>query len=266
MSELTGKVALVTGGALGIGAAIARHFAARGAEVMIGDIQDDLGKSVAKEICENGGRAAYRHQDVAAEADWEETVAEAVRTFGGLDVLVNNAGMEQASFLADVVIADAQRQLTVNLVGTILGLKHAIRAMRPGGAAGKGGSIINLSSVAGLIGTPGLGIYSASKGGVRLLSKAAAAECGVLGYNIRVNSIHPGFVETQMGEKLMHDFVALGVFPDLATARKQHSAGYPIGRTGVPADIANAALFLASDQSSWITGTELVVDGGLTMS
>jgi len=233
---------------------------------MMGDIQDDLGRSVAKEICDKGGRAVYRRQDVTVEADWEQTVAEAVRTFGGLDVLVNNAGMEQASFLADVDVEGVQRQLNVNVVGTILGLKHAIRAMRPGGAAGKGGSIINLSSVAGLIGTPGLGIYSASKGAVRLLSKAAAAECGVLSYNIRVNSIHPGLVETDMGQKLLRDFVALGVFPDVETARKQHSAGYPIGRTGVPQDIANAALFLASDQSSWITGTELVVDGGLTMS
>ena len=233
---------------------------------MMGDIQDARGQTLASEITDKGGRALYRHQDVTVEKDWEETVAETVRAFGGLDVLVNNAGMEQASFLADADLEGVLRQLNVNLVGTILGHKHAIRAMRPGGIAGKGGSIINLSSVAGLIGTPGLGIYSASKGGVRLLSKAAAAECGVLGYKIRVNSLHPGLVETDMGQKLLRDFVALGVFPDEETARKQHSAGYPIGRTGVPQDIANAALFLASDQSSWITGTELVVDGGLTMS
>ncbi len=159
-----------------------------------------------------------------------------------------------------------QRLLTVNISGTVLGHKHAIRAMRPGGPAGKGGSIINLSSVAGLIGTPGLGVYSASKGGVRLLTKAAAVECGMLGYKIRVNSIHPGFVETPMGDKLMKDFVGLGVFPDVETARRQHLANYPIGRMGMPGDVADAALFLASDLSSWITGSELVVDGGLTMS
>ena len=136
--------------------------------------------------------------------------------------------------------------------------------MRPGGTAGKGGSIINLSSIAGLIGTPGMGVYSASKGGERLLSKAAAVECGRLGYGIRVNSIHPGLVETDMGNKLVNDFVELGFFPDRENALQQMLADYPIGRIGLPQDIANAALFLASDLSSWVTGTELVVDGGVT--
>ena len=266
MIDLSGKVALVTGAAAGIGACIAERMAASGASVVLSDIQEELGHDTANRIQKAGGKGIFIRQDVAVEAQWESAVAKTVTTYGGLDILVNNAAIEQTVFLADVDFEDMQKLLTIKIGGTVLGHKHAIRAMRPGGAAGRGGSIINLSSVAGLIGTPGLGVYSASKGGVRLLTKAAAVECGILGYKIRVNSIHPGFVQTPMGDKLMNDFVGLGVFPDVETARKQHSASYPIGRTGVPRDIADAALFLASDMSSWITGTELVVDGGLTMS
>jgi len=266
MIDLSEKVALVTGAAGGIGAAIAERLAASGVSVVVTDVQDALGQETAARIGKAGGKATFIRLDVAVEAQWEAAIATATATYGGFDILVNNAAIEQTVFLADVDFDDMQRLLTINIGGTVLGLKHAIRAMRPGGAAGRGGSIINLSSVAGLIGTPGLGVYSASKGGVRLLTKAAAVECGVLGYKIRVNSIHPGFVETPMGDKLMNDFVGLGVFPDVDTARQQHRASYPIGRTGLPRDIADAALFLASDMSSWITGTELVVDGGLTMS
>jgi NAD(P)-dependent dehydrogenase (short-subunit alcohol dehydrogenase family) len=265
MIDLTGKVALVTGGASGIGAGISELLAKAGTSVVLGDIQDDAGAKTAARIVQAGGKATFVHHDVAVESQWEAAVGAAVKTYGGLDILVNNAGIEQTVFLADVDFNDMQKLLTVNIAGSVLGLKHAIRAMRPGGASGRGGSIINLSSVAGLIGTPGLGVYSASKGGVRLLTKAAAVECGILGYNIRVNSIHPALVETDMGNKLMNDFVGLGVFPDVETARKQHLASYPLGRSGTPTDIANAVLFLASDLSSWVTGTELVVDGGLSM-
>jgi len=264
--NLTGKVAYVSGAAAGIGAAIARAFAAEGASVLLGDVQEARGEALAAQIRDQGGKAAFIRHDVADEPQWERALAHAVAQFGGLDVLVNNAGIEQTGLLADVELADINRLLAVNVAGVILGHKHAIRAMRPGGSAGKGGSIINLSSVAGLIGTPALGVYSASKGAVRLLSKAAAVECGRLGYGIRVNSIHPGLVDTDMGSKLVDDFVGLGVFADRETALRQMRETYPIGRTGVPGDIANAALFLASEQSSWITGTEIVVDGGMTIS
>jgi len=261
--ELSGKVALVTGAAHGIGAAIAKKLAESGARIVVGDILVDEGQSVVREI---GDAATFVRHDVADEAQWEAAVGTAISTYGGLDIVVNDAAIEQTTFLADVAIEDVRRLLAVNVTGAILGHKHAIRAMRPGGPAGRGGSIINLSSVAGLIGTPGLGVYSASKGAVRLLSKAAAVECGRLGYGIRVNSIHPGFIQTPMGDKLMGDFVELGFFPDVATAREQHLASYPLGRLGAPIDIANAALFLASEASSWITGTEIVVDGGMTIS
>ncbi len=159
---------------------------------------------------------------------------------------------------------DLRRLTDVNVNGVLLGHKHAISAMRPDGAAGRGGSIINLSSVAGLAGFMGLGAYSASKGAVRILSKTAAVECGQLGYGIRVNSVHPGLVETEMGNKLVSDYVGLGVFPDFDTGLEAFRSQHPIGRIGKPRDVANAALFLASDLSTWITGAELAVDGGMT--
>lgn len=264
--ELSGKVAFVSGGAAGIGAAIAQKFAERGAAVVIGDVQRERGEATAARIREQGGRALFLSHDVADESHWLGAIRQTVEEFGGLDVLVNNAAIEQTCLLADVEVRDIERLLAVNVTGVILGHKHGIRAMRPGGSAGRGGSIINLSSVAGLIGTPALGVYSATKGAVRMLSKAAAVECGRLGYGIRVNSIHPGLVDTDMGNKLVNDFVALGVFPNRNAAEEQMLAAYPLGRTGMPGDVANAALFLASDNSSWVTGTEIVVDGGMTVS
>ncbi|MFC3227843.1 glucose 1-dehydrogenase [Marinibaculum pumilum] len=262
--DLAGRAAIVTGAARGIGAEIARRFAAAGAGVLLGDVLDDQGEAVAAEIRAGGGQAEYLHHDVADEPAWEAAVARCLDRFGGLDVLVNNAGIEQTVFLADLDVAAARQLLDVNVLGVLIGHKHAIRAMRPGGPAGRGGSIVNLSSVAGLVGTPGLGTYSASKGGVRLLSKAAAVECGQLGYGIRVNSVHPALVNTEMGNKLVGDLTGLGIFPDLATAQAHMQTLYPIGRTGEPPDIADVVLFLGSDLSRWMTGTELVVDGGMT--
>ncbi|MBB4200833.1 dehydrogenase [Rhodoblastus sphagnicola] len=249
----------------GIGAGIAERFADIGASVVLTDVNKSKGQEVAARIRAKGGKAVFQAHDVANESHWEAAVAAAIGSYGQLDVLVNNAAIEQTVWLADVDFADMQKLLTINVSGAILGHKHAIRVMRPGGASGRGGSIINISSVAALIGAPGLGVYSASKGAIRLLSKAAAVERGALKYGIRVNALHPAFVQTEMGEKLPGDFVSLGVFPDIDAARKAHTALYPQGRTGVPRDIADAAVFLASDMSSWVTGTELVVDGGLSI-
>lgn len=265
-TNLSGKVAYITGAATGIGAAIAQVFAAHGASVVLGDVQASRGEVTAAAIRKGGGKAIFVRHDVTNESQWEEAFRVAVSEFGGLDILVNNAGIEQTCLLADVELADVEKLLAVNVTGLILGHKHAIRVMRPGGVAGKGGSIINLSSVAGLIGTPALGVYSASKGAARMLSKAAAVECGRLAYGIRVNSIHPGLVDTDMGNKLVDDFIQLGFFADRATAQQQMLAAYPAGRTGAPDDVAGAALFLASELSGWITGTEIVVDGGMTIS
>jgi len=262
--DLTGKAAYVSGGAAGIGASIAQLFAGQGAGVVIGDVQVERGEATAARIREQGGQAIFVRHDAAEELQWIAALDLTIKTFGGLDIVVNNAAIEQTCMIADVDLADVQRLIAINVTGMIIGHKHAIRAMRPGGPAGKGGSIINMSSVSGLVGTPALGVYTASKGAVRLFSKSAAVECGRLGYGIRVNSIYPGLVDTDMGNKLIDDFVGLGVFKDRADAQQQMLAGYPIGRTGIPIDIANAALFLASDLSSWVTGTEIVVDGGMT--
>ncbi len=266
MQDLKEKVTYISGGANGIGAEIARRFAEQGSYVVIGDINQSLAETTAAGICAKGGKAIALAHDVSDEAQWESAITQTLSVFSGFDILINNAGIEQTCPLADIELVDMQRQLDVNVIGTILGHKHAIRVMRPGGKAGKGGSIINLSSVAALVGTPGLGVYSATKGAVRLLSKAAAVECGRFGYNIRVNSIYPGLVKTDMGDKLVDDFVRLGIFPNRAIADEQILTTYPIGRTGVPKDIAGAALFLASDQSSWMTGGEIVLDGGMTIS
>jgi NAD(P)-dependent dehydrogenase (short-subunit alcohol dehydrogenase family) len=264
--DLNGKVAAVTGAAGGIGAAIACALAKAGAKVVLGDIQGDKGQEVARQINANGGHAVFVQHDTTDEAAWIKFIDTAIDTFGGLDILVNNAAIEQACFFENIEVDDIEKLMKVNVTGVLIGHKHAVRAMKPGGRAGKGGSIINLSSVAGLIGTPGLGVYSASKGAIRLITKAAAVEFGRLGYGIRVNSIHPGLVETDMGTKLLDDFVSLGMFKDRADAYTQMKAAHPLGITGQPIDIANAALFLASDMSRWISGTELVADGAMTVS
>jgi 3alpha(or 20beta)-hydroxysteroid dehydrogenase len=264
--NLNGKVAAVTGAAGGIGAEVARALAKAGARVVLGDVQVERGEQVAKQIRDGGGQALFVAHDTSDEVQWIAFIDTALDSFGGLDILVNNAGIEQTCFLENITVADIQRLLAVNVTGVLIGHKHAVRAMKPNGRAGKGGSIINLSSVAGLIGTPGLAVYSASKGAVRSLTKAAAVEFGRLGYGIRVNSIHPGLVETEMGEKLLNDFVSLGIFKDRDDAYTQMKAAHPLGITGLPSDIANLALFLASDLSRWMSGAELVADGAMTVS
>jgi NAD(P)-dependent dehydrogenase (short-subunit alcohol dehydrogenase family) len=264
--NLQNKVAVVTGAAGGIGEAVARTFAQAGAAVVLGDVQLERGKAVAAAIRADGGRATFVPHDASSEDGWERILDAAIAEFEGLDVLVNNAAIEQTCFLEDITLDDVQALMAVNVNGVLLGHKHAARRMKPGGAAGRGGSIVNLSSVAGLIGTPGLGVYSASKGAVRLLTKAAAVEFGRLGYGIRVNSIHPGLVETEMGTKLLGDFVALGIFKNKDEAYAQMKAASPMGVTSLPQDIANAALYLASDLARTVSGTELVCDGAMTVS
>jgi 3alpha(or 20beta)-hydroxysteroid dehydrogenase len=262
--RLDGQVALVSGGARGLGAEIAAALLQVGASVMITDVLDEPGRKTRAALSEKcSGRVEFMHHDVTREADWEAAVAAAIDHFGGLNVLVNNAGIETAALLADCELADFQRTMAVNADGVFLGIKHAIRAMRPGGAAGKGGSIVNLSSVAGLIGQPTLGAYCASKGAVRLLTKAAAVECGRLGYGIRVNSVHPGIVKTDMGINVIRNLATLGLAPDEATADALVQSMHPIGY-GQPSDVASAVLFLAGGASRWITGAEIVTDGGAT--
>ena len=255
--RVSGKVAIVTGGASGIGRGCAERLAGEGAMVMVTDIQDDLGAEVVAAIGADGGTADFMHHDVTDESAWQDVVAATVGTMGGLHVLVNNAGIGLGGSIVEMELADWQRQQAINLDGVFLGVKHSIPAMRDSG----GGSIINMSSVAGLKGSANLSAYNATKGGVRLFTKGVALECAQNRWNVRVNSVHPGIIETPIWGKFndarAEDTPALDIdaIAELAV---------PTGEMGYPADIANGVLFLASDDSRYITGTELVIDGGLS--
>jgi len=243
MERLAGKVALISGGARGQGEAEARLFAAEGAKVVIADVLDEAGEKVASEI---GAAARYAHLDVTREEDWARVVAESVEAFGRLDVLINNAGIVRTGMIEQQSLEDYMAVVNVNQVGVFLGIRAAIDAMRTSG----GGSIVNISSNAGLEGVEGVVGYVASKWAVRGMTKTAAIELGQ--YGIRVNSVHPGGVDTPMlgGDELGH----------MAEASPFDSQ--PIPRISQPEEIARLVLFLASDESSYSTGSEFVADGG----
>ena len=246
--RLEGKVALITGGARGQGAAEARLFASEGAKVVIADILDSEGEKLASEIGESGGDALFVHLDVTSEDQWRSAIAAAVLRFGKLDVLLNNAAVWRRGRVEETTGEHWDSVMEVNAKGVFLGTKLAIPEMRKAG----GGSIINISSVAGLVGSLTSSAYSASKGAVRLLTKSTAIQYAAEG--IRANSIHPGAIDTAMGEQ---------VWPNAET-RDEVVSRTPVGRMGVPEDIAYGALFLASDESSFVTGSELVIDGGMS--
>jgi NAD(P)-dependent dehydrogenase (short-subunit alcohol dehydrogenase family) len=255
MARLSGKVALVTGAASGIGAAAARRLAADGAAVLLTD-RDIGGEELATAINAAGGKAGFRLHDVTSHPDWAAAVEHAVEAFGRLDILVNNAGIAGGNHALMDHSYDAWRQiLAVNLDGVFLGLRHAGPRMAASNPDG-GGSVINISSILGKVGMAGAAAYCASKGGVTLLTKAAALEWAPLG--IRVNSVHPGFVETPLVSG------ALALREDGNEMKGALIAAHPIGRFGVPREIGDVIAFLASDEASFITGAELVVDGGYT--
>jgi len=255
--RLDGKAALVTGAARGIGAAIAEALAQCGASVLVTDVAEPAGRQTVERIRKAGGKAEFHAHDVTDEKQWQAAIAAATKAFGKLDVLVNNAGIETAALLAQCELDDFKRVLDVNVNGVFLGLKHAVRVMKPGS------SIVNLSSVAGLIGTTGHIAYHTAKGAVRLMSKAAAVECAQLGTGIRVNSVHPAIVQTDMGTNFIQHAVDLGLAPDFAAAEAAFKAGHLLG-FGATADVAAGVVYLASDAARWVTGTELVLDGGYT--
>ncbi|MCK9793796.1 glucose 1-dehydrogenase [Isoptericola sp. 4D.3] len=235
---LEGRVALVTGGARGLGAAYVRALHAAGAAVVVADLLEDEGAALAADL---GDRARHERLDVTDERGWERVVGATVAAFGGLDVLVNNAGIANSAPIEHYTTAKWDAVIAVNLTGTFLGCRAVVPVMKAAG----GGSIVNVSSVEGLRGGERLHGYVASKFGVRGLTKSLAVELGADG--IRVNSVHPGLVKTEMTTRIDADVVPI-----------------PIGRAAVPADVAGAVVFLASDASAYVTGTELVVDGGLT--
>lgn len=255
MGRVEGKVALVTGGGRGLGKASAIMLAREGARVAISDRKEEGADEVVAEITKLGGQAVFIQQDVAKEEDWKRTIDEVLQRFGRIDILVNNAGVGAGKNIEDLTLADWRWVMSVNLDGVFLGTKYAIAVMKKSG----GGSIINMSSIEGMVGDRRLAAYDASKGGVRILTKSAALHCAKAGYNIRVNSLHPGFIDTPM----VTGFVkAQGGDP--GSARKALELLHPLGHLGEPDDVAYAVLYLASDESKFATGSELVIDGGFT--
>lgn len=250
---------LITGANKGLGYETARRLIEVGHTVYIGSRDAERGRQAASEL---GARMVQL--DVTDDAS-VAAAAKAVEADGGLDVLVNNAGVEITSLLVDLDPADVRRMLDVNLLGTALGIKHAFLAMRPGGPAGQGGSVINVASVAATIAFPGIAAYSATKSGVDRLTRVAAMESGKLGYGVRVNCVAPGLVATDMGLQLAQDCATLGLFASPEAAVGEVVGLTPLGRLGEVADMADAVAFLASDGSRFITGALLPVDGGMGM-
>jgi 3alpha(or 20beta)-hydroxysteroid dehydrogenase len=263
VGRLDGKVALITGGARGMGESHVRAFAAEGARVVFGDVLDDKGKAVAESF---GDSVRYMHHDVTSEDDWASAVAATVEAFGQLDVLVNNAGILKFGRIEDMPLAEFRRVVEVNTFGQWLGMKSVIAPMREAG----GGSIVNISSIEGFAGASGLSAYSASKFAVRGMTKAAAQELG--GYGIRVNSVHPGSILTDMVLEAAQS-LGVGKGTDGQGNERGHRGGadhykrflesIPLSRIGEAADVTHMVVFLASDESKYSTGSEFVVDGGI---
>lgn len=247
-NRFAGKAVIITGAGSGIGASAALLFAREGASVMLTDLQTDKLKEVTDQIRQEGGNAFFTEQDVSREEDWEKVVSETRRVFKKIDILINNAGItgKLLAPLGERSVAEFQRVLAVNLTGQFIGIRAVAPHMEPGSA------IVNVSSIAGITGNAGGNAYTASKGGVRMLSKGAAIELAKLG--IRVNSLHPGFVETPMTSEMQgaQDF------------RKMALDATPLNRGASPEELARSILFLAGDDSSFMTGAELIVDGGFT--
>ena len=254
MNRMRGKSVVITGAALGIGRACALKLAEEGAAIAVTDVDVAKGSLVAEEIRGRGGDAFFIEQDVADEARWAHVIKVVIERYKKLDVLVNNAGVALAKDVEHTTLEEWRWLMSINLEGVFLGTKHVIQAMKANGR----GSIVNLSSIEGLIGDPNLAAYNASKGGVRLLTKSSALYCAKAGYNIRVNSVHPGYIWTPMVENYLR---AQG---DVAQGRKLLDSLHPIGHVGEPDDIAYGVLYLASDEAKFVTGTELVIDGGYT--
>jgi 3alpha(or 20beta)-hydroxysteroid dehydrogenase len=248
VGRLDGKVALITGGARGMGKSHARHLAAEGARVVIGDVLDDRGEHVAGGL--GPDRCRFVHQDVTSEADWATAVQTTIDAFGTLNVLINNAGILMNKKIAEMSLAEFRKVLDVNLIGEWLGIKNVIDPMTAAG----GGSIVNISSVEGFTGASGMSAYSASKFGVRGITRSAAQELGRLG--IRVNSVHPGGIMTTMTATAFESFTDI-------TDGEGFMRSLPISRFAKSAEVSPLVVFLASDESSYCTGSEFVVDGGM---
>lgn len=262
MNRLDGKIALISGASRGIGAATAKLMIEAGAKVIIGDIKEKKGQELAEQL---GPNASFIRLDVTMEDDWERAVALAQSSFGGLDILANNAGLFLGRDFSDVSLDDWNRLASVNMTGVWLGTKMAADALAERGASSpQGSAIINTASIAGLVGSELDPLYSMTKGGVTLFTKSTALNFARKGYKIRVNSVHPGVIITDMGEQTFVSRAKQFGTNDIEKSKKTALSAHPIGRLGVPEDIANGIVFLASDDAGFMTGSGLVIDGGLT--
>lgn len=251
MGRLDGKVALITGGASGIGRSCAERFAQEGAHIVLSDLNTEGARAVADGLA---GDVMVIDHDVTDEDAWIAATQAVVEHFGRLDILVNSAGTAKATNVEDTTYEDWRRVMSINADGTFLGCKHGVKAMKAEG----GGSIVNLSSVSGLIGGHNMCAYNASKGAVRLLTKSVALHCARQGYGIRCNSVHPAFIMTPMVEDLINRN------KDPATIKAKLERQIPLGRLGDAEEVADMIIYLASDESRFVTGAEFVIDGGLT--
>ena len=265
MNRLDGKVAFLSGAARGIGGESAKLMAAAGAKVAIGDVLEERGRQTVREIEASGGQALFVALDVTTEASWAAAIDATVKKFGGLDILVNNAGIFVGKGVEDASLDDWHRLVAVNLTGVVLGTRAALPHLKASGQnSPQGSAIVNLASVAGLVGSQLDPLYSLTKGGVTLFTKSTALEFGRKGYRIRVNSIHPGVIDTDMGQQTFVMRAKQVGTNDTEKARQATLALHPIGRLGTAGDIANGIVFLASDDAGFMTGAGLVVDGGWT--
>jgi NAD(P)-dependent dehydrogenase (short-subunit alcohol dehydrogenase family) len=265
MNRLDGKVALISGAARGIGGETAQLMAQAGAKVIVADMLDALGQQTVDAITAAGGQADYVHLDVTKEQSWIDTIGLATGKFGKLDILVNNAGVFIGKGIEEISLDEWNRLVAVNMTGVFLGTRLAAPALREAAKSSEHGSaIVNLASIAGIVGSQLDPLYSMTKGGVTLFTKSAALEFGRKGYRIRVNSIHPGVIQTDMGEQTFVARAQRTGSNDTAAVRQVVADTVPWGRLGLAIDIAKGIVFLASDDAGYMNGAGLIVDGGVT--
>jgi len=257
---------MITGAARGLGLSIATALAEQGVATMLTDRDEAALEAAVASLKSAGHNVAGTRLDVTAEDSWEAAIDHMITTFGGFDILVNNAGIQLSQLVQDMDVEQASRLFSINIMGTAIGIKHAFRTMRPDGRAGKGGSIVNLSSVAALTNTAGVLIYSASKSAVLRMTQVAAVEAGALNYGIRVNCLCPSLIRTELGCDLIEDFTKMGLSDSVEMIAEHVVARTPLGRFGTETDVANAALYLCSEEAAFINGVALRVDGGFTLT
>lgn len=262
MTRLSGKTAIITGAAGGIGTEIASEFAREGAQIVITDLNSEVGEALADRLSRTGTKVFFERHDVTNEADWKRVFQVTENKFGQIQILVNNAGVYRYGPIVNMTVDEFQSQININMLSVFLGTRCAIEAMKGIPKSADSGSIVNMSSAVGVVGAPFSAAYTMTKGGVTVFTKSTALEVAKLGYNVRCNSVHPGVVETAMGDLVVERWRKAGNTEDQIKTLLMES--HPLGRLARPAEVAKAVLFLASAEASFVTGSALMVDGGST--